>query len=163
MARSPRDRLPRSRAHSRAHSRAPARDARPERGTGSRHLRLGEELRHALAGLLRPGECRDPALAEANITVSEVALSADLRHATVFVMPLGGAGAETIIAALARGAPYLKGRLARAVALRRIPDLTFALDRSFAHAERIAALLAQPEVARDLDPSAKAETDGDAG
>lgn len=155
MTRSPRDRPPRSRR--------PAREARPERGAGSRRLRLGEELRHALAGLLRPGECRDPALAEANVTVSEVALSADLRHATVFVMPLGGAGAETIIAALARSAPYLKGRLARAVALRRIPDITFALDRSFAHAERIATLLAQPAVARDLDPSPAAETDTDAG
>ncbi|MGH7099044.1 MAG: ribosome-binding factor A [Stellaceae bacterium] len=139
------------------------REAQPARRAGPRHLRLGEALRHALAPLLRPGECRDPALAEANITVSEVALAADLRHATVFVMPLGGAGAEAILLALARSAPYLKGRLARAVALRRIPDLTFALDRSFAHAERIATLLARPEVARDLAPSAAAEIDGDAG
>lgn len=148
---------------------APAREARPERGAGQRRLRVGEELRHALAQLLRPGECRDPALREASITVSEVSLSPDLRSATVHVMPLGGAQAGEIMAALRRSAPYLKGRLARQVSLRRVPDLTFALDRSFEHAERIAALLARPEVERDLArPAATAEEDaaeegGDAG
>lgn len=140
-------------------------EARPERGAGQRRLRLGEELRHALAQLLRPGECRDPALFEASITVSEVSLSPDLRNATAFVMPLGGAEAGEIMAGLERSAPYLKGRLARAVSLRRVPELTFALDRSFEHAERIAALLARPEVDRDLERPAEdaAERDGDAG
>lgn len=156
MAPTRRDRAPRSRAVSRA--------ARPEHGAGQRRLRVGEELRHALTRLLRPGECRDPALREANITVSEVALSPDLRNATVFVMPLGGAHAGEIMAALTRSAPYLKSRLARSVALRRIPGLTFALDRSFEHAEHIAVLLARPEVRRDLDQSAEApQEDGDAG
>lgn len=127
-------------------------------------MRLGEELRHVLARLLRPGECRDPALFNANITVSEVTLSPDLRNAKAYVMPLAGAHAGEIMAGLARSTPYLKGRLAREVSLRRVPELTFALDRSFEHAERIAALLAWPEVERDLDrPAAPAAEDGDAG
>ena len=45
------------------------------RPPGQRQLRVGEELRHLLAELLRPGELRDPALREANITVTEVRLS----------------------------------------------------------------------------------------
>jgi ribosome-binding factor A len=156
MARTRRDRQPIPRAL--------PRERQPERGAGQRRLRLGEELRHALAQLLRPGECRDPALFEANITVSEVSLSPDLRNATAFIMPLGGAQAGEIMAALARSTPYLKGRLARAVALRRVPELTFTLDRSFEHAARIATLLARPEVARDLDrPADAAAEDGDAG
>lgn len=121
-------------------------------GASQRALRVGEELRHALAGLLRPGELRDPVLHEANITVTEVRLSPDLRRATAFVMPLAGAAAADIIAALRRSAPYLRGRLARLVKLRYVPELTFVLDDAFDSAERISALLASEPVARDLDP-----------
>ncbi|MBV8776149.1 MAG: 30S ribosome-binding factor RbfA [Alphaproteobacteria bacterium] len=115
-----------------------------------RQLRVGEELRHALAQLLRPGELRDPALFEANVTVTEVQVSPDLRNATAFVMPLGGANAADIVAGLRRSAPFLKGRIARAVRLRRVPNLNFALDSAFDSAQRIAALLLSEAVERDL-------------
>ncbi len=122
------------------------------RPPSQRQLRVGEELRHRLAELLRPGELRDPALHDANVTVTEVRLSPDLRNATAFVMPLGGANAEEIIAALRRSAPFLKGRLARLIELRHMPNLAFALDNAFDSAARISALLARPEVERDLHP-----------
>jgi ribosome-binding factor A len=115
-----------------------------------RQLRVGEELRHALARLLRPGELRDPALFDANVTVTEVQLSPDLRNATVFVMPLGGSNATDIVAGLRRGAPYLKGQIARMVQLRRVPNLSFALDSAFDSADRIATVLHSEAVARDL-------------
>ena len=117
-----------------------------------RQLRVGEELRHALAQLLRPGELRDPALREANITVSEVRVSPDLKNATAFVMPLGGANTAEIMAGLKRSAPFLKGRVARLVELRRVPDIAFAFDGAFDNAAHITALLARPEVERDLHP-----------
>src|SRR5690348_7939930 len=98
------------------------------RGASQRQLRVGEELRHALAQLLRPGELRDPALREANITVSEVRVSPDLKNATAFVMPLAGANAAEIMAGLKRSAPFLKARVAHAVELRQVPNLTFAFD-----------------------------------
>src|SRR5579864_5246245 len=85
------------------------------RAATQRQLRVGEELRHALAQLLRPGELRDPALREANITVTEVRVSPDLKNATAFVMPLAGANAEEIMAGLQRSAPFLRGRVARSV------------------------------------------------
>ena len=130
--------------------------ARPElnetspRERSQRQLRVGEELRHALARLLRPGELRDPALFDANVTVTEVQLSPDLRSATAFVMPLGGANAADIIAGLRRSAPYLKVQLGKLVQLRRAPNLSFALDSAFDSADRIAAVLRSGEVARDL-------------
>ncbi|HVC52722.1 MAG TPA: 30S ribosome-binding factor RbfA [Stellaceae bacterium] len=129
------------------------------KAASQRQLRVGEELRHALAGLLRPGQLRDPALANAIITVSEVRLSPDLRNATAFVMPLGGENAAEIIAGLRRSAPFLKGRIARMVTLRLVPNLRFALDEAFDTADRIAGLLGRPEVARDLGPRADDEDD----
>ena len=128
------------------------------RAASQRQLRVGEEIRHLLAQLLRPGELRDPALREANITVTEVRLSPDLRNATAYVMPLGGANAGEIMEGLGRSAPFLKARLARELDLRYVPNLVFALDKAFESAERIAALLASPAVERDLRPDAE---DGD--
>ncbi|MGC2414142.1 MAG: 30S ribosome-binding factor RbfA [Stellaceae bacterium] len=113
-------------------------------------MRVGEELRHALTQLLRPGAMRDPALREANITVSEVRVSPDLRNATAFVMPLAGAKTDEVMAGLKRGAVFLKGRVAQMVELRQVPKIVFALDDAFDNAARIAALLARPEVERDL-------------
>jgi ribosome-binding factor A len=115
-----------------------------------RQLRVGEEVRHALARLLRPGELRDPALFDANVTVTEVQLSPDLRNATAFVMPLGGANAADIVAGLRRSAPYLKAQIAKLVRMRRVPNLSFALDGAFESAERIDAVLRSEAVARDL-------------
>jgi ribosome-binding factor A len=124
----------------------------PERGPSQRQLRVGEELRHALAKILREGQSREPTLEHASITVTEIRMSPDLRNATAFVMPLAGANATDVIAALQRCAAFLKGLLAREVPLRYTPNLVFALDRSFDEAERIHRLLARPEVARDLEP-----------
>ena len=138
-----------------------SRDSVPgPRAASQRQLRVGEEIRHLLAELLRPGELRDPALREANITVTEVRLSPDLRNATAYVMPLAGANAGEIMEGLQRSAPFLKARLARELDLRYVPNLVFALDRAFDSAARIAALLASPAVERDLhsDPEQPDET-----
>jgi ribosome-binding factor A len=136
----------------------------PERGVNQRQLRVGEELRHALSNILREGECRDPALENASITVTEVRISPDLRNATAFVMPLAGSNATEIVTGLKRSAAFLKGLLAREVPLRNTPTLAFALDSSFDQARRISALLARPEVARDLHPQGgRAEDRQDGG
>jgi ribosome-binding factor A len=122
------------------------------RPASQRQLRVGEELRHALAQLLRPGELRDPALRDANITVTEVRVSPDLKNATAYVMPLAGANADEIMNGLKRSTPYLKAMLARSVELRQAPNIAFAYDTSFDSAARIAELLHSPEVERDLGP-----------
>jgi ribosome-binding factor A len=118
-----------------------------------RQLRVGEELRHVLVELLTRGHWREPALADGRFTVSEVRISADLRHAVVFVTELGGELRAERLAALQRVAPQLRGEVTRRMRLKYAPDLTFRPDRSFAEAAHIEALLARERAAvgRDED------------
>ncbi|MCW5748878.1 MAG: 30S ribosome-binding factor RbfA [Alphaproteobacteria bacterium] len=135
-----------------------ARSADPTgRPKSPRQLRVGEELRHGLAAVLERGDMRDPDLRGVSITVTEVDVSPDLRSATAFVVPLGSAERERLMAALHRAAPYFRGQLAQKVELRYAPELRFEFDRSFDHAHRIDELLHSPDVARDLEPSDEGE------
>jgi len=121
------------------------------KGPSQRQLRVGEELRHVLAEILGRGELHDPALAGRSITVSEVRPSPDMRHATAFVMPLGGAGdAAEIVAALNHAAHFLTHEVGRRITMKYTPVLHFELDRVFDEAQHIEELLRQPRVARDL-------------
>ena len=116
-----------------------------------RQLRVGEELRHILAELLGRGDLHDPALAGKSITVSEVRTSPDMRHATVYVMPLGGAGdIVEIVAALNHAASYLSHEVGQRITMKFTPRLHFELDQVFSEAQRIEDMLRRPEVARDL-------------
>jgi ribosome-binding factor A len=134
-----------------------------KRGDSQRQLRVAEELRHALAKIFQESECRDPALRDTSIAVTEVRMSPDLRNATAFVVPLAGENATEVIAGLKRSSAFLRRLVARAVPLRYAPRLVFALDGAFAQADQIAALLARPEVVRDLErPGDRTEKDGDA-
>lgn len=117
-----------------------------------RQLRVGEELRHALARQFERGHLRDPALTGVTITVTEVRISPDLKHATAFVMPLGGGHLDDVLAGLERSAGFLRRELAKEVQLRYAPELHFSADTSFDHAGRIDELLRRPEVERDLHP-----------
>ena len=115
-----------------------------------RQLRVGEEIRHALADLFRRGDFHDPELAELNVTVTEVRISPDLRNATAFVTPLGGGPMDETLTALRRAAPFLRGQIARAINLRHAPTLSFEADTSFDYAGRIDDILHSPAVARDV-------------
>jgi ribosome-binding factor A len=127
--------------------------ARPASGRApsQRQLRVGELIRHAVVEILQRGEVHDPALDGMVVTVPEVRMTPDLRLATVFVMPLAGKGADTLLATLDRHRKYLRGEVAHRVDLRYAPELRFRLDESFAAGERIDSLLRSPEVKRDLD------------
>jgi ribosome-binding factor A len=116
-----------------------------------RQLRVGEELRHVLAQVLADGQVHDPDLLQANITVTEVRISPDLKNATAFVLPLGGRGKDATVAALRRAAPFLRHRLAETANLRFTPRLSFQLDLTFDEAERVDSLLRRARVTRDLE------------
>ena len=122
-----------------------------EKGPSQRQLRAGELIRHALAEILARGEVHDPVIEGHMITVPEVRLTADLRLATVYVMPLGGRDQGEVLAALDRNKKYLRGEIARRVNLKFAPDLRFRIDERFDEAERIEKLLRTPAVQRDLD------------
>jgi ribosome-binding factor A len=142
----------------------PSRDHKQRKSApGQRQLRVGEEMRHALARILTRGELRDPALQDVNLTVTEVRVAPDLKHATAFVMPLAGQHATEALAGLKRGAAFLRIAVARDVKLRFAPSIAFALDESFDRASHIEAILHRPDVARDLQPDDAAPRDGDDG
>lgn len=119
-------------------------------GPSQRQLRVGELIRRALAEILMRGEVNEPDLAGLSITVSEVRPTPDLKRATVYVMPLGGRGAETALAALGRARGELRREVSRRVTLKFAPDLDFRLDPSFDRMDETRAMLADPKVARDL-------------
>lgn len=119
--------------------------------SGQRPLRVGEEIRHALAEIFMRGECHTPGLVNASITVSEVRVSPDLKNATAYVMPLGGNQKDELLAVLQEAAPEIRYLASKRIKLRYMPKIHFALDKSFDEAQRIGELLKKPEVARDLD------------
>ena len=126
------------------------RNETPE-GRSVRLLRVGEQVRHILSELLMRGEIHDEVLAAHSISVNEVRMSPDLRHATVFVRSLGGEKDAEVLAALRRHARFLKGEVSRRMTTKYAADLKFLSDDSFAEGGKIDALLRSPRVARDLD------------
>lgn len=120
-------------------------------GPSQRQLRVGELVRHALTALLQRGEIPDPVLEERVVSISEVAMSPDLKIATVYVAPLGGDDPQPVIKALAGNQKRIRGRLSPALRqMKYMPELRFRADTSFDNYARIDALLNRPEVARDL-------------
>jgi ribosome-binding factor A len=113
-------------------------------------LRVAELIRHAVAQILSRGEINDADLAGLVVTVPSVKMSPDLKLATIYVLPMGGQGRDTIVAVLDRHKKFLRGEIAHQVNLKYAPDIRFRIDESFEKAERIDALLHSPKVARDL-------------
>ncbi len=122
----------------------------PRSGPSQRQLRVGEEIRHALAEIFLRTEFHEPALAKAHLTISEVRMSPDLKHATVFVTKLGNQDVTPLLPSLKRVSPFLRAQIAPRLGLRVTPDLKFLPDAALDEATRINALLHKPEVARDL-------------
>jgi ribosome-binding factor A len=120
-------------------------------GGSQRQLRVGELIRHELADMLSRGDIHDPVIEGHMITVPEVHMTADLRLATIYVMPLGGRDAQEVIAAFDRHKRYVRGEIARRVNLKFAPEIRFRADERFEEAERIEKLLRTPAVQRDLD------------
>ena len=113
-------------------------------------LRVGELIRHAIVDVFIHEGVHDPVLSSHTITFPEVKMTADLRHATIYVMPLGGKDTDAVIAALNKNKRWLRGALAKRVKMRYMPELHFRVDERFDEGDRIERLLRSPEVARDL-------------
>jgi ribosome-binding factor A len=114
-----------------------------------RMLRVAEMIRHKLADMLMRGDIHDDTLAGHVITIPEVRITADLKLATVYVMPLGGEGADEVVKAFARNKSFIRSQVARTLNLKYAPDLRFKFDEMFDEAARIDALLDSPKVRAD--------------
>ncbi len=125
-----------------------------------RQLRVGEQMRHLLAEHLLRGDLRDLHLEAVSVTVSEVRMSRDLRHAQVFVCELGRDVQARTLECLNRLAPVLGGRLAREMNLKFAPRLRFEADLSFSHAAHIDELLRAGLAAHEPDGDDAADGGG---
>lgn len=139
-------------------------------GPSQRQLRAGELIRHALVDILREEELADPALQGVSVTVSEVRMSPDLKHAICFVEPLGAGVApaierepsspsrtvvspgspDEVVAGLNRVARFLRGRLGKSIDMKFTPDLKFIHDESFNSAAYMDRLFDDPRVQQDV-------------
>ncbi len=119
-------------------------------GPSQRQLRVAEEIRHVLAEIFLRTEFHDKELAGQKLTISEVRMSPDLKHAMVFITRLGNKDVTPLLPALKRVSPFLRGQIAPRLGLRVTPDLKFLQDEALDEATRINKLLKAPEVARDL-------------
>lgn len=129
-----------------------------------RQLRVGEEIRHALADVFLRGDAFIPQLEGISITFSEVRISPDLKHANAYVMPLGGLGdIKMILSALNEAAPYLRHLIGGRMKLKFLPKLSFRWDDSFEEAQKINRLMNDPRVRQDVSaprtPSASHDFD----
>jgi ribosome-binding factor A len=115
-----------------------------------RLLRVGEQVRHILSEILQRGDVHDDVLATHMVSVTEVRMSPDLRHATVFVKPLLGEDEEKVLKALRTNTAYLQREVAARVKMKYAARLKFLPDESFDEGSRIDQLLRDPKVARDL-------------
>ena len=115
-----------------------------------RLLRVGEQVRHALSEILMRGDVHDDVLASHSVSVTEVRMSPDLRHAIVFVKPLLGADEGEVLDALKRNVRYLRGEVSRRVNTKYAANLKFLADESFDEGSHIDRLLRSPKVAPDL-------------
>ncbi len=123
-------------------------------GRSVRLLRVGEQVRHILADILMRGDVHDDVLATHHVSVTEVRMSPDLKHATVFVKPLLGTDEAKVLKALRTNTAFFQSEVARRVNLKYAARLKFLADESFDEGARIDALLRQPTIARDLDQEA---------
>ena len=123
-------------------------------GRSVRLLRVGEQVRHALSEVLMRGDVHDDVLEKHPVSVTEVRMSPDLRHATAFVKPLLGANEEAVLKALRTNTAYLQGEVARRVNTKYAAKLKFLSDESFDEGTHIDTLLRSPTVARDLGEQA---------
>ena len=128
-----------------------ARQNESPEGRSVRLLRVGEQVRHALSDILMRGDVHDETLASHLVSVTEVRMSPDLRHATVFVKPLLGQDEEAVLKALRTNTAYLQREVARRVNLKYASRLKFLADESFDEGSHIDALLRSDKVARDLE------------
>jgi ribosome-binding factor A len=120
-------------------------------GPSQRQLRAGELIRHALVDILRERDLADPALAGVSVTISQVKMSPDLKHAICYVEPLGGEKAQAVVAGLNRASGLLRGRLGHVIEMRFTPSLKFVHDDSFDAATHMSELLDDPRVRRDVE------------
>lgn len=133
------------------------RKAETTEGRSVRLLRVGEQVRHVLSEILQRGDVHDETLQSHLVSVTEVRMSPDLRHATVFVKPLLGQDEEEVLKALRTHTAFFQREVAGRVRTKYAAKIKFRADESFDEGGHIDTILRSDHVARDLGQESEAE------
>jgi len=113
--------------------------------TGRRPERLAEQIREEVS-LIIAGEVEDPRVGFA--TVTDVKLSADLRHAKIYVSVIGTENeVKGSLVALRHASGFIRHQLGAVLRMRHTPELHFAHDDVELRAARIEELLSEEAAA----------------
>lgn len=131
-----------------------------DKGPSVRVLRVGEQVRHILSDILQRGDVHDATLSSHPVSVTEVRMSPDLRHATVFIKPLMGRDEAVVLKALRTNTAFLQREVAHRIRMKYAAKLKFLLDESFDEASHIDTILRNPHVAQDLGEDEGSDSEG---
>lgn len=105
--------------------------------------RVNELLRAELSELIQR-EVKDPRVSRGLLSLTEVQVSPDLRHATVYVSHLGTDDERRdALSGLQHSAHFLHRELMRRLSMRNVPELVFKFDPSIERGARLASLINQ--------------------
>ena len=106
-----------------------------------RTTRVNELLRAEISELILR-EVKDPRVTEGLVTITEIRVSPDLRHATVFVSHMGtDEQREKAMTGLKKAAPFMHRELVHRLKMRAIPELQFRFDPSIERGARLSDLI----------------------
>ena len=106
-----------------------------------RQLRVGELVKQNLGELFIRNEAKIPSISTKLITVTEVRMTADLKTARVYVIPLGGVDTKETVRILTEFAHLVRRALSKRLDIKFLPKLTFVEDNSFEYAEKIEKII----------------------
>ena len=129
-------------------------NSRENTSRSERQYKVGELIRKTLVEVFEKVEVRDPDLINVSITISEVAISPDLKAATVYVMPLGGDGQDNVLSGLKRASSFLRSKIAKIIELRSVPRLDFKIDTAFDNSNNLNKVLKMADISSDGDDGA---------
>lgn len=115
----------------------------PTLGPTQRQLRVGEQLRHVIVSTLHRGHFHDAYLMEnaSIVTVSEVKVSPDMKHATAYTVRLGGGDTTEMLAALNANADIFQRDIGHEIRMKFTPKVRFVEDNSFENSAKIDEIL----------------------
>ena len=106
-----------------------------------RQLRVGELIKQSLGQIFLRDEAKVPILETKNITVTEVRMSADLKNARAYVIPLGGKNTDRAVDILTEFSHLIRKALSKKIDMKFLPKVSFVSDKSFDYAEKIEKLI----------------------
>lgn len=127
--------------------------ASPTLGPTQRQLRVGEQLRHVIVSTLQRGHFHDEYLMTnaSIVTVSEVKVSPDMKHATAYTVRLGGGDTTEMLESLNANADIFQRDIGHEIRMKFTPKVKFVEDNSFENAIKIDSILHNLPKSKDDD------------